>query len=242
MRSFSVRIFFCCSPATTRSSAQSKSSCESALAPRRPAAIAASLQMFASSAPVRPDVWRATVESFMSFGERLAARVDPENRLAPGEIGRRDEHLPVEAAGTEQRRIEILNPVRGSHHDDLPGAVEAVELDEELVERLVLLAVEAVAGALRADGVELVDEDDGGRVLPRLLEELADPRRAETREHLDERRRARGVEVRARLVGNRLREQRLAGARAGRRGAAPSAPSHRAARSAPGRGGSRRPP
>ena len=66
--------------------------------------------------------------------------------------------------------------------------LEAVELDEQLVERLILLAVEAVAGALRADGVELVDEDDRRRVLARLGEELADARGAEAGEHLDERR------------------------------------------------------
>ena len=69
--------------------------------------------------------------------------------------------------------------------------VEAVQLDEQLVERLVLLAVEAAAGARRADGVELVDEDDRRRVLARLGEELADPGRAEAGEHLNERRGAR---------------------------------------------------
>src|SRR5207248_8158095 len=96
--------------------------------------------------------------------------------------------------------------------DDLLGAFEAVELDEQLVERLILLAVEAVAGALRADRVELVDEHDRRRVLARLGEELADARRTEAGEHLDERGRARGIEVRTRLVRDRLREQRLAGA------------------------------
>ena len=50
-----------------------------------------------------------------------------------------------------------------------------------------------------------------GRVLARLVEELADPRGAEAGEHLDERGRALRVELRARLVGGRLREQRLAG-------------------------------
>ena len=39
----------------------------------------------------------------------------------------------------------------------------------------------------RADGVELVDEDDRGRVLARLFEELADAGGAEAGEHLDER-------------------------------------------------------
>ena len=51
----------------------------------------------------------------------------------------------------------------------------------------------------------------GGRVLARFLEELADARRAEAREHLDECRGALRVEVRARLGCDGLRHQRLAG-------------------------------
>ena len=145
-------------------------------------------------------------------GERLAARVHLEDLLAAGEVGRRDEQLAVEAARAEQRRVEILDAVRGAHDDDLVAGREAVELDEELVQRLVLLAVEAVAGAGGADRVELVDEDDRRRVLARGVEELADARGAEAGEHLDERGRALRVEARARLVGDRLREQRLAGA------------------------------
>src|SRR6266851_5509191 len=106
--------------------------------------------------------------------ERLAARVYGENRGAAGEVGRRHEQLAVEAAGTEERGVEILDAVRRAHHDDLLRAFEAVQLDEQLVERLILLAIETAAGALRADGVELIDEDDRGRVLARLAEELAD--------------------------------------------------------------------
>ena len=180
---------------------------------RRPAKIAASLQMFASSAPVRPLVWRAIWLRSTPGSERLAARVHLEDRDAALEVRRRHEHLPVEASGPQQRLVEVLDTVRRAHHDDLVRAFEAVELDEQLVERLILLAVEAVAGALCADGVELVDEDDRRRVLARLREELANAGCAEPGEHLDERRRARGVEVRARLVRDRLREQRLAGAR-----------------------------
>ena len=113
--------------------------------------------------------------------ERLAARVDLEDLLAAGEVGRRDEQLPVEAARAEQRGVEVLDAVRRGHDDDLVGRGEAVELDEQLVQRLVLLAVEAVAGARGADGVELVDEDDRRRVLARGGEELADARGAEAR-------------------------------------------------------------
>ena len=45
--------------------------------------------------------------------------------------------------------------------------VEAVHLDEDLVERLLALVVAAAEAraALAADGVDLVDEQDAGRVL-----------------------------------------------------------------------------
>src|ERR687898_902168 len=138
-RSFSETIRRCWSPATTRSSAVSNSICRMYWRSLRPAKIAASLHRFARSAPVRPAV-----------------------RLAPFHVRRRDEHLPVESARAEQCRIEVLEPVRRGHHDDLLGRIESVELDEELVQRLVLLAVVAVPGASRADRVELVDEDDRG--------------------------------------------------------------------------------
>ena len=107
--------------------------------------------------------------------------------LAPGQVGRRDQHLAVEAAGPQERRVEVLEPVRGAHHDHLRRLVEAVELDEQLVQGLVVLAVEAAALARGADGVELVDEDDRGRVPAGLLEQLPDPGGAEPGEHLHER-------------------------------------------------------
>ena len=162
---------------------------------------------------MRPAVWRAISARSTSRGERLPARVHAQDRLAADQVGRADEHLPVEAARAEQRRIEVLEPVRRAHDDDLVGLVEAVELDEQLVQRLVVLAVEAAARAGGADRVELVDEDDRGRILARLLEELADPGGAEPGEHLDEGGRALRVELRAGLVGHGLREQGLAGSR-----------------------------
>src|SRR5919202_226359 len=59
--SWSLMTLRVCMPATTRSSAQSKSSWTMWSRCWRPAWIAASLQMCASSAPVRPLVWRAMI-------------------------------------------------------------------------------------------------------------------------------------------------------------------------------------
>ena len=65
---------------------------------------------------------------------------------------------------------------------------------------------------MASDGVDLVDEDDRGRVLLGLLEEVADPAGADAHEHLDEVGAGDRVERHAGLAGHRAREQRLAGA------------------------------
>src|SRR5207248_8447675 len=79
-----------------------------------------------------------------------------------------------------------------SLHDALPIfglAVEAVHLDQDLVERLLALVVAAADpdAAAPPDRVDLVDEDDAGRLLARLGEQVADAAGADADEHLDER-------------------------------------------------------
>ena len=56
--------------------------------------------------------------------------------------------LAVEAARTQQRRVEDVGPVGGGHHDDAEVGLEAVHLDQQLVQRLLALVVAAAqAGA-----------------------------------------------------------------------------------------------
>ena len=119
--------------------------------------------------------------------------------------------MAVEAAGAQQGAIQLLQQVGGAEDDDVALGVEAIHLHQQLVEGLVVLAVGRPALAGRADGVELVDEDDRGSVLARLLEQPADAGRAQAGEHLDERGGRLGEERRSGLVGDRLGEQRLAG-------------------------------
>src|SRR5207248_1740459 len=64
-----------------------------------------------------------------------------------------------------------------------------------------------------ADGVDLVDEDDAGGVLLRLLEHVAHARGADAHEHLHEVRAGDGEERHLGLAGNGARQQRLAGSR-----------------------------
>ena len=152
---------------------------------------------------------RSSTSSLSGLPRMCTARIS----RRPLQVGRLDQDLAVESAGPEQRRVEVLQAVRRAHHDDLVARAEPVELDEQLVQRLILLAVETVAAPRLADGVELVDEHDRRRIPPRLFEQLADASCAEPGEHLDERRCALRVEARAGFVGDRFRCERLAGAR-----------------------------
>src|SRR5690606_35542101 len=122
--------------------------------------------------------------------------------------------LPVEAARAQQRRVEDVRAVGGGDEDDAAAGVEAVHLDQQLVEGLLPLVVPAAeaGAALAADRVDLVDEDDARRVLLGLLEQIAHAGGADTDEHLDEVGTGDRVERHPGLTGDRARQQRLAGA------------------------------
>ena len=114
--------------------------------------------------------------------------MDFEDLLATDHVGVGHDHLAVEAAGSQQRRIEHVGPVGGGDQDDAFVRLEAVHLDQQLIERLFALVVAAAetGAAVTADSINLVDEDDTGCVLLGLLEHVAHARGADADEHLDE--------------------------------------------------------
>ncbi|MNK89108.1 hypothetical protein D3C87_1091040 [compost metagenome] len=127
------------------------------------------------------------------------------------EVGKADMELPVEAARPQEGGVQALLEVSRGDGDDVAALAEAVEFDEELVEGLIgLLVAEHAARAGSPQGVDLVDEDDGGRMLAGLGVELADPARAHPDEDFDEVRAGQRVEGDSGLVGDRLGQQGLA--------------------------------
>jgi hypothetical protein len=75
------------------------------------------------------------------LGQRLAARVDLEDLRAALAVRAVDGDLAVEAARAQEGGIEDVGPVGGRDHDDVVLGLEAVHLDQELVERLLALVV-----------------------------------------------------------------------------------------------------
>ena len=157
---------------------------------------------------------RAMVFRFDVRRERHLAHVHFQDLLAADHVRIRHHDLAVETARAQQRRIEHVGPVGGGDQNDAFIGLEAVHLDEQLVQRLLAFVVAAAeaGAAVAADGVDLVDEDDAGRVLLGLLEHVAHAAGADADEHLDEVGARDGEERHVRLAGDGAREQRLAGA------------------------------
>ena len=136
--------------------------------------------------------------------------------LSAGNVRVRHDDLAIEAARAQQRGVEHVRPVGRGDQDDAFIGLEPVHLDEQLVQGLLTLVIAAAQprAAMPADGVDLVDKDDAGRVLLALFEHVAHAAGADADKHLDEVRTADAEERSVGLAGDRLCQKRLA--RAGR--------------------------
>ena len=141
--------------------------------------------------------------------------MNAQDLFAAANVGTRNHHAAIEAAGTQQRRIEHVGTVGGGDQDDAFVRLEAVHLDQQLVQGLLALVVSAAeaGAAMAADGVDFVDEDDAGGVLLALLEQVADAACAHADEHLHEVRTGDAEERNVGFAGNGARQQGLAGSR-----------------------------
>ncbi len=149
------------------------------------------------------------------FGQGDIAGVHPEDPFATLHVGQIDHHLAVEAARSQQGRVEHVGAVGGRDQDHPVVGFETVHLDQELVEGLLALVVapSQTGAAVAADGIEFVDEDDAGRVLLALLEQVAHPAGPHADEHLHEIGPGEAEEGHPRFTGHRPRQQGLARSR-----------------------------
>src|SRR5205814_3021371 len=146
---------------------------------------------------------------------RLVADVNPQNSLTAAQVGRVDDDLSVETAGTHQCGVKNVRTIRRSDEDDTIVRLEAVHFDQQLIQRLLALVVAAAepGAAVATNGIDLVDEDDAGRVCLPLFKEITDAAGADADEHLDEVGSRHGEKWTSRFTSNSARKQRLAGAR-----------------------------
>jgi hypothetical protein len=161
-----------------------------------------------------PGVPRAMVLAF-DIGASGTLRMCTEDFLTARDVGIRHHDLPVKTARTQQRRVQNVRTVGRRNQDDAFIGFKAVHLHQQLVERLLALVIAAAKARATgtAHGVDLVDEDDAGRVLLGLFEHVAHTAGADANEHFHKIRTGNGEEGHARFTGNGARQQRLTGAR-----------------------------
>ena len=142
--------------------------------------------------------------------------VNLQNLEAAFDVGRGNVHLPIKSAGADQGWIQHVRAVGGCDDDDLVIGLKTVHLDEDRIQRLLALVMAARAEARPTptpNSVDLVQEDDAGRVFLRGLEQVADPRGAHADEHLDEIAAADRIKGHIGFAGDGLCQQCLAAAR-----------------------------
>ena len=93
-------------------------------------------------------------------------------------------HLRVEAAGAEEGLVQVLGAVGCPQDDHALTRHEAVHLREKLVDGLVGIGMQLGVGPLRADAVDLVDEDHAGGALLRHAEQVAHASGSLAHQHL----------------------------------------------------------
>ena len=173
-------------PAMTRSMASSSAWLVIIFWLLRAVISAASLSTLARSAPLKPGVRRATDIRLTSAPAACRARA-PSGSLAADQVGASTwiwrSKRPGRSRAGSSTSGRLVAAMRMTFAD-----VEAVHLDQQLVEGLLALVVAAAhAGAtVPANGVDLVDEDDRRGVLLGLLEEVADWWLAPTPTNIDE--------------------------------------------------------
>ena len=86
--------------------------------------------------------------------KRDAAAVNLQDLQPPDQVGVSEHDLAIEPTRPQQRRIQNLRTIRGRHDDDgvLGAGVEAVDLCQELIQRLLALVVRHQNGRRRGSG------------------------------------------------------------------------------------------
>src|SRR5436309_3027146 len=140
-------------------------------------------------------------------------RVHLQDRKAGVLVWCRDEQDPIEPSRPQHGGIEPVRPVRRADYSDPFEGFKPVHRRQELVHDPLADPAVRVEPANVGHGVQLVEEDDAGRDLLRLLEDHADGLLGLTDPFRHDLGALDGDEIRLRLRGNGLRQERLAGAR-----------------------------
>src|SRR6266571_7545704 len=115
--------------------------------------------------------------------------MDAQDGFAPTSFRQIHRDLPVETPRSQQGRIEHVRAVRGGKDDNSLIGLEAIQLHQQLLQRLFpfIIAGESRCATARAPNrVDFIDKYDARRVLHGLLKEIAHAAGTDPDEQFDE--------------------------------------------------------
>ena len=144
-------------------------------------------------------------------GDRYFLRMDFENLGTPPDVGPVNHDLAIEPSRPQERRIKHVRSIGGGNQDHTFGGFKSIHLHEKRVQRLLTLIVAAAepGPAKPAHRIDFINEDNAGRMLLTLFEQISDSRRAHADKHLHEVGPANVEERHARFPGDGLCQERL---------------------------------
>ena len=121
---------------------------------------------------------------------------------------------PVKTSGTEQGRVQDFRTVGCAQYQKSLGGIKTIHLGKKLVQCLLTLIIAAhTAVTAASNGINLVDENDTGRILRCILKQVTDTGGAHTHEHFHKVGTGQGVERHMGLACHCLCKQGLTGSR-----------------------------
>ena len=109
-----------------------------------------------------------------------------EDSFTSATIGIRHSDVAVKSTGAQQSFIQDINAVCRSQHYNGFVTIKAVKFHQQLIEGLITLIIARNAHrTLSTHCIDFIDEDDTGRRLASLIEEVAYPAGTNANKHLD---------------------------------------------------------
>src|SRR5699024_4870257 len=104
----------------------------------------------------------------------LVAGVNLQDLLTALYVGVADHDLTVKPARTQQGRVQDIPAVGGGDDDDAFVVAETVHLHQQLVQGLLpfIVSTAQTSTTVTAHGVDLIDEDNGRRILLGLFKQV----------------------------------------------------------------------
>ena len=147
--------------------------------------------------------------------ERYPTRMHSQDAFATFDVGTRHHDATVKATWPQQRGVQDIRSIGGGDHDHAFVGLKPIHLDQQLVQGLLSLVVTAAKAraSVSTDCIDLVDEDNAGRVTLALLKQVAYAAGTDTDEHLHKVAARDAEKWDACFTGNGTRQQGLACAR-----------------------------